>query len=511
MIKIAFFDIDGTLLKMGCKEPTDKTVKALNSLHQNGILICMATGRGYLSIPKFKDITFDVLLTFNGSYVMAGEKIIFRNPLNNNDKHQIIQNLNKMNRAAAISNEHFIVTNGTDEHLEEYFKFGNETLTIADNFDELCKEDIYQIMCACRKEEYAQILQGTENTQITAWWDKAADIIPLNCGKGNAVNAVLNYYGLSKDEAIAFGDGRNDIEGNSQYITVSYVHFYDSGKCSLCGMKSESGSNYITYHHNWFDHSDSRHARVRTMSVHMYNNYYDGNAKYGAGSTMGSSLFIQNNYFRNCKNPMLSSNQGTDALGEGTFSGENGGIIKAYGNVIVGAQKIIYANAVSETGDSANAASFDAYLAKSADEKVPSSYKTLAGATSYDNFDTTKDLGVKSGSLNNAEDVPSVVTSAKGAGSLGGGVISWTFSDKDDSVYAIDKELKATVTNYKNTDLVSVGGTNAKIVSPDPTTEETKATESTTKTTQATTKETQTTTKATQATTKSTESATKTT
>ena len=49
MIKIAFFDIDGTLLKMGCKEPTDKTVKALNSLHQNGILLCMATGRGYLS------------------------------------------------------------------------------------------------------------------------------------------------------------------------------------------------------------------------------------------------------------------------------------------------------------------------------------------------------------------------------------------------------------------------------------------------------------------------------
>ena len=73
----------------------------------------------------------------------------------------------------------------------------------------------------------------------------------------------------------------------------------------------------------------------------MYNNYYDGNAKYGAGSTMGSSLFVQNNYFRNCKNPMLSSNQGTDALGEGTFSGENGGIIKASGNVIVGAQKIM--------------------------------------------------------------------------------------------------------------------------------------------------------------------------
>ena len=342
------------------------------------------------------------------------------------------------------------------------------------------------------------------NFSIINFMDDGISLDTANCNVW--IHNVDLYYGKAGGDADqAKGDGSIDIKGNSQYITVSYVHFYDSGKCSLCGMKSESGPNYITYHHNWFDHSDSRHARVRTMSVHMYNNYYDGNAKYGAGSTMGSSLFVQNNYFRNCKNPMLSSNQGTDALGEGTFSGENGGIIKAYGNVIVGAQKIIYANAVSETGDSANAASFDAYLAKSADEKVPSSYKTVAGGTSYDNFDTTKDLGVKSGSLNNAEDVPSVVTSAKGAGSLGGGVIPWTFSDKDDSVYAIDKELKATVTNYKNTDLVSVGGTNAKIVSPDPTTEETKATESTTKATQATTKETQTTTKATESATKATE------
>lgn len=36
--------------------------------------------------------------------------------------------------------------------------------------------------------------------------------IPLNSGKGNAVAAVLRHYGFSKDEAIAFGDGHNDIE-----------------------------------------------------------------------------------------------------------------------------------------------------------------------------------------------------------------------------------------------------------------------------------------------------------
>lgn len=95
MIKIAFFDIDGTLLKIGHRELTEKTAKALNSLSQKGILLCMATGRGYLSIPAFQDVTFDVLLTFNGSYVRVGEKIIFKNPLNHHDKQQIIRNLKK--------------------------------------------------------------------------------------------------------------------------------------------------------------------------------------------------------------------------------------------------------------------------------------------------------------------------------------------------------------------------------------------------------------------------------
>ena len=212
MIKIAFFDIDGTLLKMGCKEPSENTLLALRQLREKGVLLCMATGRSNSAIPHFKDIEFDVFLTFNGSYVRTNEQVIVKNPLDNNDKNTIIQNLKKMNRAIAISNENILVTNGTDDDLEQYFTFGNVELIIANNFDELSRNDIYQIMCSCVEAEYEDVLQGTTNTQITAWWDKAVDIIPMKCGKGNAVNAVLKYYGFTKDEAIAFGDGKNDIE-----------------------------------------------------------------------------------------------------------------------------------------------------------------------------------------------------------------------------------------------------------------------------------------------------------
>lgn len=78
MIKIAFFDVDGTLLKMGHKELSERTLHTLISLRQNGVKLCMATGRGYLSAPRFPGIDFDALLTFNGSYVTVGDEIIFK-------------------------------------------------------------------------------------------------------------------------------------------------------------------------------------------------------------------------------------------------------------------------------------------------------------------------------------------------------------------------------------------------------------------------------------------------
>ena len=143
------------------------------------------------------------------------------------------------------------------------------------------------------------------------------------------------FYGDAGGDADqAKGDGSMDLKDDSNHVTISYNHFWDSGKMSLCGMKSESGENWITYHHNWFDHSDSRHPRVRTMTVHVYNNYFDGNSKYGVGAAYKSNIFVEQNFFRDAHDPMMSSMQGTDE-GSGTFSGEDGGVIKAYNNKFV--------------------------------------------------------------------------------------------------------------------------------------------------------------------------------
>lgn len=233
------------------------------------------------------------------------------------------------------------------------------------------------------------------------------------------------FYGKKGGAADqAKGDGTVDIKGDSKYVTVAYNRFWDNGKASMCGMKSETGENWITYHHNWFDHSDSRMARVRTMSVHMYNNYYQHNDVYGIGATSGSSIFMESNYFDAVKRPIMSSLQGTDAKGDGTFSGEKGGLIKAYGNVFANKPDNFSYIPYAE-----NNTSFDAYEVSNPSEQVPTSVKTLVGGTSYNNFDTNSSL-MYAYAADKAEDVPSIVEGFYGAGRLNHGDIDFVIPDE---------------------------------------------------------------------------------
>ncbi|MEI8085300.1 MAG: T9SS type A sorting domain-containing protein [Paludibacter sp.] len=284
------------------------------------------------------------------------------------------------------------------------------------------------------------------------------------------------YYGNAGSDADQVkGDGAMDVK-LSTYVTISYNHFVDNGKCSLLGLSEGTTSGlYVTYHHNWFDHSDSRHPRVRFYSAHIYNNYYDGTSKYGAGSTMGSSLFVEGNYYRDAKHPMMISLQGTDVWNEttqkndpgnlGTFSGEIGGMIKAYNNTFDASNAannmrfaayadpsaaFNIANVINSTTD------FDAYLAKTRDELVPATVKSFSGASIYNNFDTDATLYVKT-LVPDAPDVAKTNT-MQYAGRTNGGDIKWTFNNAiDDAEYLVNTPLKAAVTNYA-TKMVFVQG-----------------------------------------------------
>ena len=275
------------------------------------------------------------------------------------------------------------------------------------------------------------------------------DAISLDTDNSNIwVHHTDQFYGKHGSGDHAKGDGATDVKSDSKYVTVSYNRFWDTGKSNMFGMKSESGPNYISYDHNWFDHSDSRHPRVRTMSVHVWNNYFDNCGKYGVGATSGASVFVENNYFLKTKKPILASQQGTDAQGSGTFSGEDGGMIKSYGNYFdktISNFKYYTQNAPASTG-------YDAYETAARDEQVPATEVTKKGGTPYNNFDTDASL-MYAYTPAAAIDVPALVTGYYGAGRMNHGDFTYTFPDNvgnDDTDSAYDTKLGSQLDNYQS-------------------------------------------------------------
>ena len=273
------------------------------------------------------------------------------------------------------------------------------------------------------------------------------------------------FYGKPGSEADQVkGDGSIDMKYRSTLTTISYNHFFDSGKVMGCGGATKEETNLlITFHHNWFDHCDSRCPRLNHTTAHIYNNYYDGNATYGIGCTEFSNAFIEANHFRNVQRPMMIAGQGTDRIyasnpDKGTFSGQGGGMSKAYNN------KVECDFELRLHYQDYDPQQFDAWLVEKRGDKVPETvkaYKVVEGYTEghvYDNFDTAEGMYISTPDA--PEQVAEIV--ATYAGRMNGGDIKWTFDNAtEDKNHDIIPALKEAILAYESK-VVSIQGDGEK-------------------------------------------------
>ena len=267
------------------------------------------------------------------------------------------------------------------------------------------------------------------------------------------------FYGAGGSGDKVKGDGAVDTKA-STYCTIAGNHYFDCGKCCLIDAKAALESNtkinyadYLTYCDNWFDHADQRLPRCRHgHAIHVYNNYYDGNGLYGIGLASASCVLAENNWFRNCRYPIVSSAQGSDlwhvadlkakgTKSKGVMSGEEGGVCKAYNNHIEGATSYFNQNTATTYG-------IDAYEVSTRSEKVPSSVTATNGGSTYSNFDTNGELYECTPIA--TENVVASVTGQYGAGRCQKGDFSWTFNNAtEDASMEINAALKSALQSYK--------------------------------------------------------------
>ena len=122
--------------------------------------------------------------------------------------------------------------------------------------------------------------------------------------------------GSVKDEF----DGQIDIKKNSGDITVSFNYVHDACKAMLLGFSDgKEPDNHVTYHHNRFENIGSRLPLIRHADTHVYNNYYKNVLISGINVRMGANALIENNYFENVDDPILSAD--SDEIGYWNVSG----------------------------------------------------------------------------------------------------------------------------------------------------------------------------------------------
>ena len=205
-------DHDDTVVDSTASVHYPAFMETLRRLRERGILICIATGRTPTTVPRFEGVEFDAFLTFNGSYCYNQKEDIYANPIPAEDVKQLLANAAAMNRPVSIATRNRIAANGKDKDLADYFAIAKEEVVVADDFEQVAQEEVYQMMLGCIGEERVRLLEGVKNAKLAAWWDRAVDVIPGDSGKGIGVEQLLRYYHLDQSEAMAFGDGNNDIE-----------------------------------------------------------------------------------------------------------------------------------------------------------------------------------------------------------------------------------------------------------------------------------------------------------
>lgn len=221
--KIAFFDLDGTLLNFN-GEVMPGSVEAVQFLRSNGLRISLATGRASfgadVTVERLK--IDDFCIFFSGSLIInpASREVLFTAHLSPDD----VLTITRICRESGIYEElytiddYFIETPGplTDLHAPFFGRYPQVC-----NLDELAEGTrLLKATLVAEGPEQQAGLDRMKRELKSANFHVArgatapvyfANITPPTASRENAFNMVLSHLGITPEQTMAFGDGASDI------------------------------------------------------------------------------------------------------------------------------------------------------------------------------------------------------------------------------------------------------------------------------------------------------------
>lgn len=205
MIKAIALDLDGTLLSSK-KEISAETLLSIRELASQGYVMIIATARPVRTIrllvpPDFQDYYW---ATCNGAWIYKNGSVLARTEIPFSQTWELATHLIKCGLQARIeANDTFYTDSAprpgnASKHLKE------------------CQGlDACKILVPVNSEAQIEQVKRSLNDHLSMVVTDGNPLIQIarkDCGKKNAVQAILSMENLGLQDLIAFGDDNNDID-----------------------------------------------------------------------------------------------------------------------------------------------------------------------------------------------------------------------------------------------------------------------------------------------------------
>ncbi|SFB32725.1 hypothetical protein SAMN04488072_11627 [Lentibacillus halodurans] len=213
--KILFLDIDGTILKSD-HTYSDITKQAISTVKKQGIEVFLATGRPLHEISGLaEDLNVHSFIAYNGAFALHQGKTIVDEPIPQNNMEQFID--------IAANHDHELIMYTRDQNYFTNFErpfiskfidiFGlkDNTAFTPEITDQVLGATVLNV-----SPEQVALYEIESNLRLSPVHVNGAehsyDILRKNVNKGYSVEQILSLLDISREQAIAFGDGMNDKE-----------------------------------------------------------------------------------------------------------------------------------------------------------------------------------------------------------------------------------------------------------------------------------------------------------
>ena len=230
MIRMLFFDLDGTLLMPDHRTISPRTQEALRAARQAGVMLAVATGRCQAILPQaIQSLPFDYLITSNGADVTqvgTGRRILRRHiaPEDAQLAWEILDPYGMflewfIDRRIAVDekvNSLIGQLSLPDWHRDYFSKKAYPVFKSVEDYIQRGAPGLEKLnLLRCdpvKRAEAWEKLERTGRFTLATSLGTNMEVNAQGCSKGSSIEALLQSLHILQEEAAAFGDGGNDVE-----------------------------------------------------------------------------------------------------------------------------------------------------------------------------------------------------------------------------------------------------------------------------------------------------------